>query len=185
MARLGDNPIKSPLDGNELIPFTDPGTNDDGCTTPDGLQAYLLANLPLATDTGNGLMSAADHIRLYSLYTAPRIDAFNAIFKEEAIGFYVGTVANGALAFMANALDALTIETAYVACASGTVTLAVQIDGVSITGMGAIAVTSTKQLLTATALKSLATAAVLSLLFSANSTCLGFYITIKAYKVLP
>lgn len=185
MARLGDNPLKTPLSGGELIAAEDPSTGNDICLTPSILQSYMAYSFALASGTGNGLMRSSDYTLLHSLYTTTQIDSFNAIFKKEVIGFYVGTVANGALEFLSNPMSELVLQSAYIVCNSGTVTCSVQIDGVSVTGMSLIAVSSVRASLTATALRTLATGGKLSLLFAANSSCLGFYISILAYKTFP
>lgn len=185
MARFGDNPVKSPLAGNELIAAEDPSDDTDICITPDILVAYAADNLPLSTDTGNGFMSSTDHARLYNTYTQAQIDAKNAILKVELIGFYIGTVANGYIEFYCHLDNDMTITEAYFKCASGTVNCSVQINGVTITGLSVIAVSSAGSRVAASALNFLASANKVGLLFAANSSCLGFYITIAGTMNLP
>jgi hypothetical protein len=185
MARFGDNPVKSPLAGNELIPATDPSSGDDICLTPDILTDFALANFPLATSTGNGLMSSVEFNRIYDTYTIAEIDAKTDVLKIEPIGFYVGTVANGYIEFFCNLLEPLTIVEAFFRTASGTVTCSVQIGGVSVTGLSAIAVTSAGQQVTATALNSMVNGSKLGLLFASNSSALGFYVTISVRRTVP
>lgn len=190
MARFSGNPLKNPLAGTEIIPATDVsvstgnGAPDVGIT-PNVLAEFVLGSFPLASDTGNGLMSSEDHSRLYDTYTKEENDAFNALFKKEAIGIYIGTVADGYIEFYSNVLDDLTIISADAKSDSGTVTAAVQIAGVSITGLDAIAISSTKGTSTATAANALANGVSLGITFSANAAALGVYLTILAYKNLP
>jgi len=185
MARLGDNPIKSPLAGNELIPATDPSDNTDICLTPAILRDYIALNLPIATATGNGLFSAAEYARLYDTYTIGQIDAKTNLLKQEALGFFVGVVADGYIEFMKNPINDLTIRNARFCVASGTVTCSVQINGVSVTGLALIAVTSAGQLAAATALNFLPTGARLGLLFASNAAALNFYISIYGEVSIP
>lgn len=185
MARFGDNPVKSPLAGNELIPATDPSDDSDIALTPDILAAYLASNLPLATATGNGLMSSTDYARLYDTYTIAQIDAKNAILKVELIGFYIGTVANGYIEFYCHLDNDCYIQEAWLKTASGTVTCSVQINGVSVTGLATLAVSSTGQRFAATALNFLESGDVVGLLMASNSAALGFYITIAGTMNLP
>lgn len=185
MARFSDNPLKSPLSGNELIPATDPSTSDDICITPEELIDYAQANIPIATATGNGLMGMTDYIRLYDTFTIEQINQKNAILKVELIGFYIGTVANGYIEFYCHLSNDMVIQEAYFKCASGTVNCSVQIDGVTITGLGVIAVSSAGSRVAATALNALVSGHKVGLLFAANSSCLGFYITISGTMNLP
>lgn len=185
MARLGDNPLKSPLTGNELIAGEDPSDDSDICVTPDILVNYAAANLPLATATGNGFMSATDYARLYDTYTQAQIDAKNEILKVELIGFFVGTVANGYLEFYCHLDNDMTILEAFFKTSSGTVTASVQINAVSVTGLASIAVTSAGQRVAATALNFLASADKVGILFASNSAALNFYVTISGTMNLP
>jgi len=186
MARFSDNPIKSVLAGNELLPGTDPSSGDDICVTPDIFLTYCAQNLPLATATGNGLFTSSGFSRLFDeTYTKDEIDAKNAILKVNVIGFFVGVVADGYLEFYCHLDNDMTITEAFFKTSSGTVTASVQIDGVSVTGLANIAVTSAGQRVAATALNFLPSASKLGLLFATNAAALNFYVTIAGTMNLP
>lgn len=185
MGRLGSNPIKTPLSGNELLSGEDPSDNADICVTPNILVDYAADNLPLATVTGNGLMGYVDYLRLYDTFTIEEINQKNSILKVELIGFYVGIVANGYIEFYCHLNNDMTILEAYFKCASGTVNCSVQINGITVTGLSAIAVSSAGSRVAATAANVLLSADKVGLLFAANASCLGFYITISGTMNLP
>lgn len=187
MARFEDIPLKSPLAGNEVLAAGDPDSGDDVGITPDELVAYNISNLPLVTSTGNGFMRSADYDRLYDTYTKEQQDVFNAIFKEELIGFYIGTVADGYIEFYSHLGSDQSLVSATVKTASGTVTAAVKINGVvagGLTGMAASSVAS-NYLAGGSPPVNLQEGDTLGLQFSANSTALGFYVTILSYAQIP
>lgn len=84
--------------------------------------------------------------------------------------FFMNTVADGTIPLLSDARYAGTIEGLFgLKTSSGTVTAEVQIDGVAVTGLSAIAVTSVAQDVLATALRSIAVGSRVTLVLSANA----------------
>ncbi len=144
MARFGDNPIKTPLDGTELLAGEDAGTNLDICVTPAGLKTYVYNNLPVAPASFPGLISSADYTKLNNLPTFDQYNTINGRLAQQALGFFIAVPADGFVRFFSNPTTAsLVIRGVRYATSAGSVTLQLSINGTPIPGFEAIAVTTT------------------------------------------
>lgn len=125
--------------------------------------------------SGAGTVTAADTI----------LTAFNKVWgwivslRTEEINGQIETVADKTYTLVAKARYASTIDKIYVACASGTTTLALKIGGTNITSCSAISVSSTPADTTCTAANSLAANAQLTMVTSSTSSCLDMIFTVQ------
>ncbi len=76
-------------------------------------------------------------------------------------------------------IDARTLNTLAIKTTSGTCTVSIRIDGVNVTGMNGLAVTSTEQVATATALNTVAIGQTITLVVTATSTPVDLVFTLK------
>lgn len=97
--------------------------------------------------------------------------------------FYMDIVADGTIPLMSDARYAFDISGLFgLKTASGAVTAEVQINGVAVTGLSALAVTSTAQDVSATALNEVVAGDRVTLVLSSNSSGLGLEFTIGASR---
>lgn len=94
----------------------------------------------------------------------------------------IAAPANSTYTVLLSSPNALTINSLSIGLASGTCTAALQADGSTVTGMGAIAVTSTPQTITSTAGNTLAVGKNITLVISAGSSPVNLNYTIATTK---
>lgn len=168
-ARFGDNPVKNPLAGNELLPGTDQDTDDDICVTPAILSQYTQDNMGLASGTSQGAMSGAQSEKLNALYTRSELDAKLAALGQFPFPIFFGTVSDGFVEVYRNVLDqSVEFDFFYFGMSSGSSIVTVKIDGTPVTGWTSIPLNSSGGSATATAAKTLAPGAVLGLEFAGS-----------------
>lgn len=168
-ARLGDNPIKNPLAGNEKIAGTDPDTGDDFSVTPDILTQFVQEGMSLASGTSQGLMSGAQAEKLNDLYTRAELDAIFGQLGQFPFPIFFGTVSDGFVEVYRNVLDqSVEFDFFYFGMSSGSSIVTVKIDGTPVTGWTSIPLNSSGGSATATAAKTLAPGAVLGLEFAGS-----------------
>jgi hypothetical protein len=81
---------------------------------------------------------------------------------------FIGSVANGTVTLMQYAELPWTIEKVYAKTSSGTCEIAIQIDGVAVTGLSAVSVSSTEASATASGANSVAAGETVTLVISNN-----------------
>lgn len=168
-ARFSDNPVKNPLQGNELIPGTDPDTDDDFSVTPEILTQFAQENMGLANGTTQGAMSGAQSEKLNDLYTRAELDAIIAQLGQFPFPVFIGTVVDGFIEIYRNVLgEPVVFDFMWFALSSGSTTLTVKIDGVAVTGWTNVAVTTASGGASATADKTLPAGSILGLEFSGS-----------------
>lgn len=169
LARLGDNPIKNPLAGNEKLVGTDPNTDLDFCVTPDILSQFVQDTMGLASGTSQGAMSGAQAEKLDALYTRAELDAIFATLSQFPFPVFFGTVSDGFVEIYRNVLDeSVVFDFLYFGMSSGSSLVTVKIDGTPVTGWTNVALSSVGGSATASAAKTLAPGAVLGLEFSGS-----------------
>lgn len=168
-ARFGDNPVKDPLAGNELLAGTDPGTGDDICVTPEILTQYAQENMSPAGGGEPGLMTAAQADKLNDLYTKAELDAIFAQLGQFPFPIFIGTVVNGFIEIYRHVLaEPVVFDYFYFGMSSGSSTVTVKINGVAVTGWTGIPVNSSGGTATATAAKTMNPGDVLGLEFTGS-----------------
>lgn len=185
MARFGDNPIKSPLVGTELLAGTDADTNLDICVTPDAIVDYANDHLRLADSSEPGLLSAADFQKLFNLPDFASYSATVARLAHQPMGFFVAVPANGSVTFFCNPLTGLAIAISKIRykVSAGTLTLAININGTPITAFASLAVTSTLGSATSSPEAILESDDLLSFTISANSGGANLFFSIETVVV--
>ncbi len=169
LARLGDNPVKDPLAGNEKLTGTDPNTGNDFCVTPDILTQFVQDNLGLASGTSQGAMSGAQAEKLNALYTRAELDVILAAHNQFPFPIFFGTVTNGFVEVYRNVLgQAIVFDYFYQAMSSGSSLVTVKIDGTPVTGWTSVPVNVAGSQVFATAAKTLAPGSVLGLEFAGS-----------------
>lgn len=140
------------LDGNEPITGFPKETGES-------ILCYLL-RVALAISTSSGS-------------TATSLSALTAVvngLKIRALHGFIEVPINKTYVLMASAEINSTIDNIRIGTLSGTCTVAIQINGVSVTGLGAIAVTATEQTVNATALRTLVVGNRLTMVVTATSS---------------
>lgn len=169
-ARLGDNPIKDPLVGNEEIAGTDPDTNSDFTTTPDILTQFVQENLGLANGSSQGAMSSAQYEKLEALYTRAELDVILAAHNQFPFPIFFGTVSDGFVEVYRNVLDqSVEFSFMWFQMSSGSSLLTVKIDGVAVTGWTGVPISTASGGAVASANKTLPAGSVLGLEFAGSS----------------
>lgn len=136
-ARLGENPVKTDLSGNELIPATDPSTNADVCITPITLRNFSQVGYPLASGSTNGLMTGPQSDKLNALYNQANLLNLFSQLAQQAIPLFIGTPTDGFIEIYQHVLSQpMTFGTMDYRCSSGSTTAQIQINGVNVTGWG-------------------------------------------------
>ncbi len=145
MARFADNPVKSPLSGAELLAGTDPDTGGDICVTPNELVAFANDHLRIADASLPGFLSVEDFQKLFNLPNFASYSATVARLAHQPIGFFVAVPANGSVTFFSNPFETYSLGVGRIryAVSTGTLTLAINVNGTPVTGFGSLAVTST------------------------------------------
>lgn len=185
-ARLGDNPVKNPLAGNELLAGTDPSNDSDFCVTPEILTQYAQDHMAIAGPAGQGAMSAAQAEKLDALFSRGDLDfIFNQLFQFP-FPIFIGTVVNGFIEVYRNVLgNAVVFDYFYFGMSSGSSIVTVKIDGVAVTGWTNIPVNTGGGQVFATAAKTMAPGSVLGLEFSGSGgTPANLRLTLKG-QVTP
>lgn len=109
-------------------------------------------------------------------------DKLDAALVEEQ-NLFIETAADKTYALVAKAAYGRTINSLRgLACSSGTVTAALQIAGVGVTGCTSISVTSTPQDVTCTAANAISTGNRVTLVLSSNSSCLNLEGTLQSTR---
>ena len=98
------------------------------------------------------------------------------------IQFFIATGANATYIVDQFASFAYTIVDAVAETASGTITLEVNIDTVAVTGISAMAITSTESTDTASATNAVAAGATVDFIFTANSSALGLSVKLNCTR---
>ncbi len=180
MARFGDNPLKNPLSGSEIIAATDPSSGDDCGITPDVLTQFAQENMGLANGTSQGLVSGPNGDKLNSLRTNAQNDLLNAQLGQIPFPIFIGSPVDGFIEVYQNVLDnSIVFDFMYFALASGSTNLTVKIDGTPVTGWSNVPVTSSGGGAVAAAAKTIAPGSVLGLQFSGGSTPVNLRVTLK------
>ncbi len=185
-ARLGDNPIKDPLAGNEKLAGTDPDTNVDFCVTPDILSQFIQENMGLANGSSQGAMSSEQSVKLDALYTRAELDVILAAHSQFPFPIFFGTVSDGFVEIYRNVLDEpVEFDFMWYQMSSGSSLLTVKIDGVAVTGWTGIPISTVSNGATATAAKTLPSGSVLGLEFSGSGgSPANLRLTLKGNLVL-
>jgi hypothetical protein len=126
MARLGDNPTKNPLTGNEGLAATDPSTGDDVSFTPLILATFCAQNIPLANGTSNGMIDGASYAKLLALDTQAETNTRVSQLAEVAIPIFISSPSNGFAAIYQHVCDVpwvLAFDQLYVSAGSTNVTV--------------------------------------------------------------
>lgn len=187
MGRFSDNPLRSLLQGNEDIPFTDPNTLVDGAMTPVAITQFAQSTMAVATGTSNGLMSAAQATLLNSLYTAPEIDAKVAALAECAVPIFFADPVDGSASIYTHVLDqAWTFSFAFLQCSAGSTNLTVTSNGVPLGGLNNVPVTSVSSSVTVVAPNQLVDGSTLGITLSGTTgNCKNVAISLKAVQSTP
>lgn len=122
---------------------------------------------------GTGITISSNSTQITISSGASSSSKMGNLFWQTPTNSTIILIPSSVYAFTINELDAL-------ATTSGTITVSIQINGVSVTGLDNIAVTSTPQNLLATALNTVGVNDVVTLVLSANSSSSGLRFTIKA-----
>jgi hypothetical protein len=156
-ARLGDNPIKDPLAGNERIAGT------------DILTQYVQENLGLANGSSQGAMSSEQYEKLNDLYTREELDVILTAHNQFPFPIFFGTVSDGFVEVYRNVLDqSVDFDFMWFQMSSGSSLLTVKIDGVAVTGWTGVPISTVSGGAIATAAKTLPAGSVLGLEFSGS-----------------
>lgn len=167
---------------NNLLTFLI-GTITKSCNDDDeviwSLPCDLDGNEPITgypKETGESilcyLLRVATAILASVSSSASSLAALTAVvnaLKIRALHGFIEVPSNKTYVLMASAEINSTINNIRIGTLSGTCTVAIQINGVSVTGLGAIAVTSTEQTVNATALRTLVVGNRLTMVVTANA----------------
>lgn len=102
--------------------------------------------------------------------------------KVDQIDFFVPVPTNSTVTLRLNAKYAYTVDNMSIKTTSGTITAALQIDGVSVTSISAVAVTSTEQTATATGANTASAGTTLNLVLTSNSSAANLSGSIQITK---
>ncbi len=178
--RFGDQPARSSLNGNEIIPFEDPNTDVDGSMTPVVITEFARQTMALASGSNRGLMSGSSAGKLSALRTNEENDALNAQLGQQSIPIFIGSVVDGEIEVFENLYtNEFEFDRLAFGLSSGSTVLTVKIDGVPVTGWQSINVNPTRAVATATANKTLPVYGVVSLLLEDSNTPVNFNLTLK------
>lgn len=143
MSRFSDEPLKSPLAGNEFIPATDPTSGDDISFTPLIITQFAQAHMGIATGSTQGVVSGPNGDKLSALYTKGQLDGEFTDLKQVAFPIFVGTPSDGAVAIYQHVMALHWTLVSFVASVSaGSTNVAITINGVNVTGLAVIPVTT-------------------------------------------
>jgi hypothetical protein len=107
----------------------------------------------------------------------------HTLILEVAGNFFIETPSNKTIYIIPSAIYAATINTIKgIQTDSGTITVAVNINGTPVTGLSAIAVTSTPQNVTATAANTIAVGDVVTVVLSANASATNLRFSMEATR---
>lgn len=135
MARFIDNPIKSPLVGNEEGALTDPTSMLDVGFTPATITQYAQLNMTLATGSTQGLVSGLNGDKIANLPTLAQLNSKIAQLAEVAIPVFVSAPVNGTISIYQHVCDVpWTLDFAYAALSSGSTNVTLTKNGASILG---------------------------------------------------
>jgi hypothetical protein len=133
MARFSGDPLKNPLTGNEFIPFTDPGTGNDGSATPSILVQFAAETMPLANGSTNGLIDGPNLAKLNALPTEAVLASQLGELAQVAIPIFIAAPSNGTIVIYQHVLSLpWNIQTAELFVSAGSTNVQIQINGVPI-----------------------------------------------------
>lgn len=135
MARFGDNPLKNPLTGNEVLAAQDPSTGNDIGITPLVITQFVGTHLAVANGSSNGLIDAAAYAKLLALYTQAQTDIRVSKLAEVAIPIFFAVPTNGTFAIYQHVLDIPWVfERANFMVSAGSTNVTILKNGVAIPG---------------------------------------------------
>lgn len=144
MSRFSDEPIKSPLAGNEQFPATDPSTGDDISATPLIITQFAQQNMGIATGSTQGLVSGPNGDKLAALYSKAQLDSEFTQLKEVAFPLFVGGPSDGAVSIYQHVLADInwTLVSFVASVSAGSTNVAITINGVNVIGLSGIPITT-------------------------------------------
>lgn len=179
-ARLGDNPTKDPLAGNERIAATDPSTDSDVCLTPDILTVYAQENMGLANGSSQGAMSGPQADKLDALPTAAELESTHTQLGQFPFPIFIPNPVDGFVEIFRNVLDNdIVWDFCWFALSSGSTILTLYIDGDPIVGWSNMPITTESSGATATSNKTLAPGSILGIGFAGSAAPENLRLTLK------
>lgn len=135
MARLNQNPVKSPLSGSEGGSLTDPTTDNDVGFTPLTITQFAQQNMTLATGSTQGLVSGPNGDKIAQLPTEAQLTTKINQLAEVAIPIFVSTPVNGSIAIYQHVCDVpWVLAFAYGVLSAGSTTATLTKNGANIAG---------------------------------------------------
>ncbi len=174
--------------GNGFTKFTGPTTAEKTFTLPDASSTLLYSGGALGTPSGGtatnltGTASGltAGNVTTNANLTGALTSSGNATTQICSTSIYELAPADGTITLCAKAAFGFTInELRGAATSAGTITWAIKINGTNVTGLSAVAVTSTPQDVTATAANVVATGDRVTLVKSSTSAAANMEATLK------
>jgi hypothetical protein len=151
MARLNENPIKSPLTGNEGFAATDPATGTDVGLTPITITQFAQQNMSLAAGSAQGLMSGAQAVKLNGLPSPASLASQLAQLGEVSFPIFISKPADGTIVLYQHVLDVpWVIQFAYAIMGAGSTNVSIQKGFTPIAGMTNVPVTGVSSTITST-----------------------------------
>lgn len=143
MARFGDNPLKAPLVGNEVIAAEDLTTGKDCGITPLQIIQFAATHMQVANGSTNGLIDPVNYSKLMGLDTQAQTDARVAKLSEVAFPIFFAVPTNGTFAIYQHVLDMpWVLERANLMVSAGSTNVSILKNGVAVPGFTSIPATS-------------------------------------------
>lgn len=160
-----------------------------GQVTGDAALSLAVAAITGQTELASGL-AATDEVIVNDGGVLKRMDisvleeylSTNLTGLTFGLQFFIATGADATYIIDQFASFAYTIVDAVAETVSGTITLEVNIDDVAVTGISAMAITSTESTDTASATNAVAAGATVDFIFTANSTALGLSVKLNCTR---
>ena len=145
MARLNTNPVKPVLTGTEGWGATDSSTNLDVGLNPFTITQFVATNMQLANGSSNGLVTAAERVKLDALPTNSQLAVQWGQISEFPIPIFVGSPSNGHVDFYIHAPDViLDLSSIWTQCSAGSTNIVVTQNGSPIPSWPTFSATTAK-----------------------------------------